>query len=114
MFSKLAVVCASEADGCLGEPVSRQYWVHPFHSDRENSKRFLTFFNSIREHELKFFDYYRMSRSSFDEIQEKQNKQVLFFKTRLNGISYHIVIKYLTTKLRTENVNNVVSGLPFQ
>lgn len=71
MFSKLKIVCALEAADLLEEPPEkrrRQYSVHPFHAERESSKRFIKFYQDIRKYEDKFFGYYRMSINSFDEL----------------------------------------------
>lgn len=70
MLSKLKYICALEDAGLLKEPVKRKYWVHPFHSNFEAREKFKTFFSNIRNYETKFFEYYRMSISSFDELLE--------------------------------------------
>ena len=68
MLSKLQVVCVSEAAGLLGKPVERKFRVHPFHSDRERTERFSKFYSELRRYEDKFFEYYRMSTASFEEL----------------------------------------------
>ncbi len=67
--SKIKFVALLEAANLLNQ-VERKYWVHPFHGDRERSQRFQKFYNSIREYPEKFFEYYRMSITSFDELLE--------------------------------------------
>lgn len=69
----LKVLCAAEAAGELDEPTppKRRYWVHPLNSDREKNKNFSEFYGNIRQHPEKFFEYYRMSVKSFDELLAK-------------------------------------------
>jgi hypothetical protein len=47
----------------------RQFWVHPIYSERLSLGRFCTSFESYRNYPDKFSSYYRMSVSSFDELQ---------------------------------------------
>jgi len=69
----LKVLCVAEAAGELDEPTTskRRYWVHPLNSDREKNNNFLEFYGNIRKHPEKFFEYYRMSVRSFDELLAK-------------------------------------------
>ena len=46
----------------------RAYWVDPYNEDRESTKRFQCFYDKIRAHPKKFFGYFRMSVTSFDEL----------------------------------------------
>ena len=68
MLSKLKIVCAPEAEGLLKEPTRRRYWVHPYHVERDTCDRFSKFYKNIRQYDDKFFEYYRMSKASFDEL----------------------------------------------
>ena len=70
MLSKLKVICALEAEGLLKEPNRRKHWVHPFNAEGETNKRFAKFYENIRKYDEKFFEYYRMSKPSFDELLE--------------------------------------------
>lgn len=67
---RVKVVAVAEAFGLLDEPVERRYWVHPMNNDQENSEKFKKIFENIRRYPEKFFEYYRMSVSSFDELLE--------------------------------------------
>lgn len=69
----LKVLCAAEGAGEFDEPTpsKRRYWVHPLNSDREKNKNFSEFYENIRKHPEKFFEYYRMSIKSFDELLAK-------------------------------------------
>lgn len=69
----LQILCAAETAGELDEPTSpnlnvRRYWVHPIHSEREKNNHFSEFYTNIRKFPEKFFEYYRMSLNSFDEL----------------------------------------------
>ncbi|KAL4126514.1 hypothetical protein QTP88_010736 [Uroleucon formosanum] len=48
----------------------RKFWVHPLLSDRSTKGLFNLFYNDLRKHEDKFFNYLRMSIKSFDELLE--------------------------------------------
>jgi len=66
---KVKVVAVAEALGLLDPPkAKRKYWVHPLNTNREKIGQFTTFFENIRQYPDKFFEYYRMSISSFDEL----------------------------------------------
>lgn len=69
----LNIICAAEAAGELDEPTIptlnvRKYWVHPVHSKIEGENNFFIFYENIRQFPLKFFEYFRMSITSFDEL----------------------------------------------
>ncbi|KAK0073882.1 hypothetical protein PV325_009066 [Microctonus aethiopoides] len=65
---KLLAIFVLEAEGMLREPVNRQHWVHPFFSQRDSMEKFQRFYENIRLYNEKFFQYYRMSIKSFDEL----------------------------------------------
>lgn len=67
---RVKAISIAEALGLLDKPAERKYWVHPINEDRERSGQFKHFFEKIRCYPEKFFDYYRMSISSFDELLE--------------------------------------------
>lgn len=48
----------------------RQYRVHPILHDRMTQSMFITLYPKLREHNKKFFNYFRMSVQSFDELLE--------------------------------------------
>lgn len=45
-----------------------RYWVHPITSQRLLKGQFYKLFEDLCEHPAKFFQYYRMTKSSFDEL----------------------------------------------
>jgi hypothetical protein len=47
---------------------SRQYWVHPINTDRLIGGAFYTLHAKLLEYPKKFFAYYRMSITSFNEL----------------------------------------------
>lgn len=57
-----------EAAGLLKDPVDRTCWVHPLNAKYQSRDIFKNFFEDIRKFEDKFFEYYRMSVCSFDEL----------------------------------------------
>jgi len=50
--------------------------IHPYNLTREPSNTFFNFYNDIRNYSDKFFEYYRMSIISFDELLKKLRTQI--------------------------------------
>ena len=50
---------------------NRLLWVHPINQRREEVGIFHTIFEGLRDAENKFFNYFRMSVASFDELHER-------------------------------------------
>jgi len=50
---------------------NRVHWVHPIIQKREEFGAFYTLFGELREDANKFFHYFRMSVSSFDEMHRR-------------------------------------------
>ncbi|CAK1601838.1 unnamed protein product [Parnassius mnemosyne] len=46
----------------------REYWVHPILRDRLTHGMFVTLYPKLRQYEPKFFNYFRMSTKSFDDL----------------------------------------------
>lgn len=68
----MKVVQVANHFGYLNAPKKdRRYWIHPFNRTREETRRFLDFYEKIRMNSDKFFTYYRMSIASFDELMIK-------------------------------------------
>jgi len=67
----LQVISIADSFGYLNSPrKERKFWVHPFNKSREDTERFKKFYLDIRQYLQKFFEYYRMSIQSFDELLE--------------------------------------------
>lgn len=52
----------------MRKKTERRFWVHPYNLKREEDRRFEIFFANIKLYADKFFIYYRMSISSFDQL----------------------------------------------
>lgn len=50
---------------------NRLHWVHPINRRREEAGLFRILFEDLRNDQTKFFNYFRMSMSSFDELHDK-------------------------------------------
>ena len=50
---------------------NRVYWVHPINEKRDESGLFYTLFEDLRKDGKKFFNYFRMSISTFDVLYER-------------------------------------------
>lgn len=71
-YNLLKVIAVAEACRELDPPKQdRRYWVHPINSNREEFGQFDAFYDSIRRYPDKFFEYFRMSITSFDELLRK-------------------------------------------
>lgn len=46
----------------------REHWVHPINSERYTNGHYVKLYNKLREDPTKFFNYFRMSVKSFDEL----------------------------------------------
>ena len=55
---------------------NRVHWVHPIIQKREEFGAFYTLFGELREDANKFFNYFRMSVSSFDEMHRRLLKSL--------------------------------------
>lgn len=51
--------------------VARRHWVHPILEVRYVEGSFYTLFEKLRNHETKFFNYFRMSTSTFDYLVQR-------------------------------------------
>ncbi|XP_026821629.1 uncharacterized protein LOC113560047 [Rhopalosiphum maidis] len=113
MSSLLKIICMAEAAGELDEPTHkrRRYWVYPIHSSNEHDIRFQVFYDNLKKYPEKFFDYYRMSISSFEELLEKVRlhltKEITHFR---NPISPE---KRLTVTLRYLSMGTNFAALHF-
>jgi len=63
----------------------RKYWVHPINERRNSMATFNSLFEELLADENKFFNYFRMSVSSFDELHnrlkcsiQRQNTQMRY------------------------------------
>lgn len=60
----------------LNKKNKRRYWVHPFTDLRLTKGIFYTSFENLRENPDKFFNYFRMSVKSFDELAVKVTEKI--------------------------------------
>lgn len=49
----------------------RKYWIHPITSERLTKGKFELLHSTLKKYPDKFFEYYRMSASSFDKVLSK-------------------------------------------
>ena len=50
---------------------NRIHWVHPINEKREEAGLFYTLFEDLRNDEKKFYNYFRMSITTFDELHNR-------------------------------------------
>ncbi|KAL4153707.1 hypothetical protein QTP88_001540 [Uroleucon formosanum] len=56
---------------------NRRWWVHPINSERLLSGTFYNLYNMLRADNEKFFNYFRMSQSTFDELFNKIKSKIM-------------------------------------
>ncbi|KAL5235250.1 hypothetical protein ACI65C_002660 [Semiaphis heraclei] len=62
---------------------NRKYWVHPLLSARSTKGLLNLFYNDLRKYEDNFFNYLRMSVSSFDELMEQLQEDLTGQQTNM-------------------------------
>ena len=63
----------------------RKYSIHPVNAQRLTCGQFHTLFGLLRNHEERFFSYFRMSMSSFDELCSYVREGLQRQTTRFNN-----------------------------
>jgi hypothetical protein len=76
----------------------RKMWVHPIIGDRRNKGLFWTIFEDLRRDEAKFFNYFRMSVASFEELYETSEHSLKKEKNK-----YEEMYKYTTHREISSN-----------
>ncbi len=64
---------------------NRLIWVHPINQKREDVGAFYTLFPDLRNDEEKFFNYFRMSISSFDELHARLKDNIQRKNTKMRN-----------------------------
>lgn len=86
-FMETAVVCALIIRHRKNQR-KRKYWVHPLISERMNKGKFTLMFEELRSYPEKFFGYFRMSVTSFDEQITSLKPGITYQNTNMRlGIS---------------------------
>lgn len=63
----------------------RKYWIHPLLISREKYGHYFTLYKELRENGAKFYNYFRMSLSSFDELHGLLKNDLLRQNTHLRN-----------------------------
>lgn len=61
----------------------RRYWVHPIVSQRLLKGQFHKIYQDLRTYPDKFFDYFRMSMKSYDELIKLIGPRITFKTTNM-------------------------------
>lgn len=61
----------------------RKYWVHPLISARLVNGQFYKLFENLKKYPNKFFNYFRMSESSFENLLALVGPRITYQDTRL-------------------------------
>jgi hypothetical protein len=67
-FVEVACICALEISRGRKLKNKRRFWVHPLTTERLLKGQFHNIYENLRAHPNNFFNYYRMSVNSFDEL----------------------------------------------
>lgn len=65
--------------------IKRKYWIHPINQCREEMGTFYTIFEELRRDGSKFFNFFRMSTASFDELHEKLKNEIQRQNTKMRN-----------------------------
>ncbi|CAH1962237.1 unnamed protein product [Acanthoscelides obtectus] len=92
---------------CIGKlvkrkEINRRMWIHPIIEERQRKRHFHTLFAEVQRDEEKFFNFTRMSRSTFYELLAVCGEKLAKKDTRMrNAITPEeklvITIRYLAT-----------------
>lgn len=73
--NKVLELQLADENGLLDKPEKRRYCIQPLISNSKNGlKNVLHFKHILRKYPEKFFDYFRMSINSFDELLQKMGE----------------------------------------
>lgn len=64
---------------------NRLIWVHPINERRREAGAFHTLFEELRQDDTKFFNYFRMSVSSFDGLLERLKDTIQRKNTKMRN-----------------------------
>jgi ribosomal protein L16 Arg81 hydroxylase len=64
---------------------NRIHWVHPINEKREEVGLFYTLFQDLRKDEKKFFNYFRMSITTCDDLHELLNDNPKHQNTKMRN-----------------------------
>ncbi|CAI6357997.1 unnamed protein product [Macrosiphum euphorbiae] len=65
--------------------VQRKWWVHPINSERLLHGDFYTLYSRLRADDVSFFNYFRMSLTSFDELFAKIKHKIIRQDTNMRS-----------------------------
>lgn len=65
--------------------VQRKWWVHPINSERLLHGDFYTLYSRLRADNVSFFNYFRMSLTSFDELFVKIKHKIIRQDTNMRS-----------------------------
>jgi hypothetical protein len=63
----------------------RKWWVHPINSTRLSHGCFYTLYPLLRQDPVRFFNYFRMSQSSFDELLTEIKDSITLQNTNMRS-----------------------------
>jgi hypothetical protein len=71
----------------------RKYWVYPILRNRLTTNLYVTLYPSLRNYETKFFNYFRMSIKSFDNLLELIKEEIKADAKAILCISRHALTR---------------------
>ena len=97
---------------------NRIHWEHPLITLRQDFGAFYTIFPKLREHEDNFFNNFRLSMKSFDELymklMDRLQRQVTFMRECIQPIQMLAVTAHLIRKTTTKLSKNNRYSLAFR
>lgn len=67
----------------------RKYWVHPILKTRLSSSQYITLYPKLKDHDEKFFNYFRMSIKSFDELLDLIKNELEANEQAVRSVFHH-------------------------
>ncbi|CAH1980922.1 unnamed protein product [Acanthoscelides obtectus] len=77
---------------------NRLIWVHPINKMRQKVGTFYTLFEQLRNDDTKFFNYFRMSITSFDELHERLKDSIQRKNTKMRNCIQPIEMLAITLR----------------
>ena len=88
--------------------MSRTLWVHPILRDRYTNGTFSILYRQLTEDNTKFFNYFRMSLSSYNELFSIVEPFIIKTDTKLRSIPAKVRLA-VTLRYANSNINIFVS-----
>lgn len=77
----------------------RIHWIHPINQRRDDVGMFVTLFEDLRNDDVKFFNYFRMSIASFDELHGRLKEVIQRENSKMRNCIQPVEMVAVTLRL---------------